>query len=282
MPRRPGQKFPSDATAIERKRIKRARIRAGIAARETVEVAPAPKRAYTRRAPPPPRAPAAPELGRLVDEVVAELADVAGGSCPTCSKAHSDEDRNCRFCGSMLRRACKCGRLAADGVRFCTACGSEVPELRKAAQLAAAAASSSSSPDAPPPAPLAPLEPEDLWEPDDVTWFAAGIDAILMKMDAPLLDEKERARIDKRTAVMANKYFRPGARWKDEVLWVAAWGKPLVMAAYIRYVVMPDRERERAASAKLEAPAPIPPPPPAVPVAADAPSKLAVNLESVK
>lgn len=203
--------------------------------------------------------PAAPELAGLVDAIADELGDFRGGTCPSCSKLHGDVDRNCRWCGAMLRRACpKCERPVADNVRYCTGCGHEVPELRKAGAIA------ERSPDDPqrittdtPPStaivPAAPAAPEELWEADDVGLFAAGVDAVLMKMDSPLLTDVERARIDKRTAVMANKYFRPGAKWRDEFLWVASFGKPLLFAMYIKWVVVPDRARERAAEEKKAA-----------------------------
>jgi Double zinc ribbon len=241
MARKPGARYRSDDERNRRRREETAKKKE----QQARAAAPAPPPRKRGR----PQAPA-PELRELVDQVVGDLAGTLGGVCPSCTRPHSDEDRNCRHCGAMLRRACpSCARPAPDvDVRYCTGCGAEVPALKRAAASTEESSSSPPSRDtaaaAPPSTALAIIPEDELWEPDDVTLFAAGVDALLLKMGAPLMDDAERSRIDKRTAKMANKYFRPGGRWKDEILWVGSWAKPLLMAAYIRYVVAPDRERE--------------------------------------
>ncbi|HEX8010220.1 MAG TPA: zinc ribbon domain-containing protein [Casimicrobiaceae bacterium] len=216
-----------------------------------------------------------PALAAIADAIVPELSgEQLGGVCPSCGAAHADIDRNCRKCGELVRHACpKCDRsVDDDATRFCTGCGASLPEFKRRAPLQRLGAAAEEDPpeseigprprlealEAPPSSSssssssaLAPPAPDDPapWDESDVGFFASGINLILTKMGSPMLSAAEVAKIDKRTAVMANKWLRPQGKWKEEILWAASWAPPLVFAVYIRYVVAPDRARAAAAEA---------------------------------
>jgi hypothetical protein len=186
-----------------------------------------------------------PTLAELATVEATELALVTGGECAKCHKPHGDDDRHCQHCGAALRRVCKCGRPLRDEQRFCPACGDAAPVI-EAASTAAGTAGATAAGSVGLPSPL-PLAPE--WETDDLWFVAATVDIALVKLDGEALEEAPRNRINKRAAAVANKHFRVGGRWKEEIQLGMAIAGAIFPAAYLYWVVTP-RERREAAEAR--------------------------------
>jgi hypothetical protein len=186
---------------------------------------------------------AMPSLAELAAEEAPQLAQVSGGTCPGCQRPHSDDDRHCAFCGAPLRHACpKCERPLAPDERYCRECGAAAPAPATRSdpqRITSIDAATRSDPQGitSPPALLAQWEPEDMW------WVTAAVDWGLVAMDADLLEEKDRQRIERKAAPVCNKHFHIGGRWKEELELGFAIAAVMFPAAYHHFVIRPDARR---------------------------------------
>lgn len=272
MARRPGARYPSDDKRNERRRLERERKLLGAAAKKPVtKAAPAAVLKQKRG----PRPVAAPLLAELANEPAAELCGrQLGGVCPN-GHAHDDTDKNCRLCGAAVHRVCAhCDQPYDDDSRFCTGCGRDIP------QRAAAAPASPGLINPDQPSTLAPSSPAPAaelggyeWQPEDMSMFAFGVDALLVKLREKPLDDKERDKLLRVMAPVANKHYRPGAKYREEVALVMALGGLLVPALGVYLFVLPDRRKARELEDKDGKP---------VDVAAEKPKReIKANLEAV-
>jgi hypothetical protein len=69
--------------------------------------------------------------------------------------------------------------------------------------------------------------------------------------DSDELEAKPRARMNERAAVVANKHFRIGGRWKDEIALGMSIVGALWPAAYHYYVLMPKEQRRAREKEKI-------------------------------
>jgi len=180
--------------------------------------------------------PKVPALAELAAQEAPELATVTGGDCPHCHRPHGDDDRHCQFCGTALRRACACGRPLRDDQQFCAACGKPAPAPLELDGEGARVV------------PLRAVPPEELWDADDLFWVSAAVDGWLIHLDAEILDDADRAKINGRAAAVANKHVRIGGKWKEEIRLGMAIAGAVFPALYIHYVIAPREARKHASS----------------------------------
>jgi hypothetical protein len=231
---RKGKRFPSDDPNYRRQK---AGARAAPAPKaHDVSGFRRPRRSSSSSSSSSPRAPA---LADLALEESAELAAVTGGECPACHEPHGDGARHCPHCGAGLRRVCsKCDAPIAKADAYCAECGTVAPSSAPPPAVALE------------PAPPPPLPPE--WKGDDLFFVGWGVDAALVHMDGDRLDDEDRDRINSRAADVANKHFRVGGRWKEEIKLGMAIAGALLPTAYAYYVIAPDA-RKRAERAQQRA-----------------------------
>lgn len=227
---------------VARKRRKHAPRQSAPAAASPTPAPPAPSQdfgAFTRPRGASSKGRAAPALEDLAGQESPELAGIAGGVCSSCNAPHGDDDRHCSSCGAPLRRVCSsCDKPLRVDQTFCSSCGAAAPAL---------VAKRSPGDLVPSPAPPAmPVEAAAEWEPDDLFWVGWGVDAALVAMDGDLLQDKDRDRINKRAAAVANKRFRIGGRWKEEISLGMAIAGALFPAAYTYFVIVPRDKRKEA------------------------------------
>ena len=186
-----------------------------------------------RRAPAPP-ARALPTLAELAGQEATGLAGIGGGECKGCHAPVGDDDRHCQKCGRAVRRECpSCHRPLRPEQSFCAACGDAAPteqQLTPAAALVAA-----------PPAELGAG-----WEPSDMFIVSGGVNMLLVHWDAEPLDDKDENRINGKACAVANKHFRYGGKWKEEIGLGMALAGALWPAAYHYYFIAPMERRAEA------------------------------------
>jgi hypothetical protein len=193
-----------------------------------------------------------PTLAELAQQPAPHLDAVTGGVCSTCEAEYSDADRCCTKCGTSVRKECPCGAPLQDGMQFCRECGK--PAASKPAALAAAAPAAIAPPVSPPP----PVE--DSWAAPDMWPVTGGVELVITKLagdqaDEVELDDATKKRIQERAAIVANKHFQIGGRWKDEIQLGMAIVGAIWPAMYIGLVEIPREKRraERERIARLEA-----------------------------
>ena len=125
--------------------------------------------------------------------------------------------------------------------RFCNECGDAAAQRDTAPEQHDGAAL----------APVSEPAPAPQWNADDMAMVAYGVEVLAVALtpdsddDDGGLSESQRENINKRAAAVANKHFRGGGRWKEEIGLAAAIGGALFPALYQRFVSVPREERRK-------------------------------------
>lgn len=269
----PRKKKPSDATDYRRKKgwippkgVKpRGRPRKSPATAAPVKSPPSTpaKKPPASKVPPKPPTPAPaprgrprklpPTLAELAGQFAPHLDGVKGGTCENCDAPCGDNDRCCTACGTPVRNECsKCGTAMRDGMAFCKECGTPAAAKPAAAPVAA---------DAPPVVALTPSQspppPVERWEGEDMFIVSSCVELVIARLAGEKADEcemsdKQKDRINDRAAVVANKHFIIGGKWKEEIALGMAIAGAIFPAAYIGFVEIP-REKRRAERERIKA-----------------------------
>jgi len=188
------------------------------------------------------RPPAAlPTLEALAAQEAPHLAAVTGGVCKSCKRDYSDTDRCCTYCGTPVRLECAgCREPMREGQARCSQCG----EPARSATPPPTAAATEATP--PPPA--------QRWDADDMFIVSSAVEMMIMRLNPDAedpLSDAQRKRINERAAVVANKHFIVGGKWKEEIALGMAIAGAIFPAAYIGLVEIP-REKRRAERERIK------------------------------
>lgn len=132
---------------------------------------------------------------------------------------------------------------------FCKECGT--PATSKAAAAPSAPTVTTTLAIAPAPAP-----PAERWEADDMFVVTSCVEFVIARLAGEKADEcelsdKTKERIGERAAVVANKHFVIGGKWKEEIALGMAIAGAIFPAAYIGLVELP-REKRRAERERIK------------------------------
>ena len=158
------------------------------------------------------------------------------GRCPwpSCGAEVRDADRHCAKCGRFVRiDLCeKCG-APLDGAKFCARDGT--PAINPAAQP-------------PPPPPGAPLvvagQVVHTWTPKNVAFIVSACNILLARLELDELDDDEERELCEALAPVMNKRLQPFGPWAEEIRLAIVVGGVFFPRAYIKLVIIPEREKK--------------------------------------